>query len=174
MPATSSLRPRRWWRGDIAGYNPSSFGPLSLVDRIRFEICISPPGGWVRACLSHDRHATHPAIVKRLKRAEGHLRSIVEMIEGGRSCSVARSMSSRKSRNISDRVRVHEREVLSLHGGDRVHRCVRSCHHSDPLAVLAVRAGAILARVRMARRAAGRERMAPVFWVPGEKLRPLP
>ncbi len=31
-------------------------------------------------------HATHPDIVKRLKRAEGHLRSIVEMIEGGRSC----------------------------------------------------------------------------------------
>jgi len=32
------------------------------------------------------RHTTHPEIVKRLKRAEGHLRSIVEMIEGGRSC----------------------------------------------------------------------------------------
>lgn len=31
-------------------------------------------------------HQTHPAIVKRLKRAEGHLRSIVEMIEHGRSC----------------------------------------------------------------------------------------
>ncbi len=31
-------------------------------------------------------HATHPEIVKRLKRAEGHLRSIVEMIEGGRPC----------------------------------------------------------------------------------------
>ncbi|HQT15665.1 MAG: metal resistance protein [Rhizobiales bacterium 17-65-6] len=32
------------------------------------------------------RHTTHPEIVKRLKRAEGHLRSIVEMIEAGRSC----------------------------------------------------------------------------------------
>jgi uncharacterized protein len=31
-------------------------------------------------------HKTHPDIVKRLKRAEGHLRSIAEMIEGGRSC----------------------------------------------------------------------------------------
>ena len=31
-------------------------------------------------------HETHPAIVKRLRRAEGHLRSIVEMIESGRSC----------------------------------------------------------------------------------------
>ncbi len=32
------------------------------------------------------RHTTHPAIVKRLKRADGHLRGIVEMIEAGRSC----------------------------------------------------------------------------------------
>ena len=31
-------------------------------------------------------HATHPDIVKRLRRAEGHLRSIIEMIESGRSC----------------------------------------------------------------------------------------
>ncbi|MFL5269641.1 MAG: metal-sensing transcriptional repressor [Stellaceae bacterium] len=31
-------------------------------------------------------HQSHPEIVKRLKRAEGHLRSIVEMIENGRTC----------------------------------------------------------------------------------------
>lgn len=31
-------------------------------------------------------HGSHPEIVKRLKRAEGHLRSIIAMIEGGRSC----------------------------------------------------------------------------------------
>ncbi len=31
-------------------------------------------------------HQTHPGIVKRLKRAEGHLRSIIEMIEADRSC----------------------------------------------------------------------------------------
>lgn len=31
-------------------------------------------------------HETYPDIVKRLRRAEGHLRSIVEMIETGRSC----------------------------------------------------------------------------------------
>jgi uncharacterized protein len=34
----------------------------------------------------HHRHQSHPEIVKRLKRSEGHLRSIVEMIERGRSC----------------------------------------------------------------------------------------
>lgn len=31
-------------------------------------------------------HQTHPAIVKRLKRANGHLRGVVEMIEAGRPC----------------------------------------------------------------------------------------
>ena len=36
--------------------------------------------------MSDHTHASHPAIVKRLRRAEGHLRSVVEMIEGGRSC----------------------------------------------------------------------------------------
>lgn len=31
-------------------------------------------------------HETHPEIVKRLKRADGHLRGIIEMIEAGRPC----------------------------------------------------------------------------------------
>jgi len=32
------------------------------------------------------QHASHPDIVKRLKRAEGHLRSVIAMIEAGRPC----------------------------------------------------------------------------------------
>lgn len=36
--------------------------------------------------MSDTIHSTHPAIVKRLKRAEGHLRSVVSMIESGRPC----------------------------------------------------------------------------------------
>lgn len=31
-------------------------------------------------------HQTHPGIVNRLKRAEGHLRKIIQMIEDERSC----------------------------------------------------------------------------------------
>ena len=31
-------------------------------------------------------HATHPAIVARLKRADGHLRAVIEMIEAGKPC----------------------------------------------------------------------------------------
>ena len=31
-------------------------------------------------------HASHPDIILRLKRAEGHLRSVVTMIEAGKPC----------------------------------------------------------------------------------------
>ena len=31
-------------------------------------------------------HTTHPGIVKRLKRADGHLQSVIRMIEDGRAC----------------------------------------------------------------------------------------
>jgi hypothetical protein NreA len=33
------------------------------------------------------RHGNHPAIVKRLKRAHGHLQTIIEMIEKDRPCA---------------------------------------------------------------------------------------
>jgi len=32
------------------------------------------------------RHESHPNIVKRLKRAEGHLQCVIAMIEAGRPC----------------------------------------------------------------------------------------
>ena len=31
-------------------------------------------------------HESHPAIVRRLRRADGHLQSVIEMIEQGRPC----------------------------------------------------------------------------------------
>lgn len=31
-------------------------------------------------------HASHPAVALRLRRAEGHLRAVIEMIESGRPC----------------------------------------------------------------------------------------
>ena len=36
--------------------------------------------------MSQHRHETHPDIIKRLKRAEGHLRSVTAMIEAGKPC----------------------------------------------------------------------------------------
>ncbi|HEX2593709.1 MAG TPA: metal-sensing transcriptional repressor [Rhizomicrobium sp.] len=38
-----------------------------------------------KAAAAHQ-HQSHAAIVTRLKRAEGHLRSTIEMIENGRAC----------------------------------------------------------------------------------------
>jgi len=32
------------------------------------------------------RHGDHPAIIRRLRRADGHLQKIIEMIGSGRSC----------------------------------------------------------------------------------------
>ena len=32
------------------------------------------------------QHSDHPAIIKRLKRANGHLQKIIEMLEQGRPC----------------------------------------------------------------------------------------
>ena len=31
-------------------------------------------------------HASHPALIARLKRADGHLRAVIEMIEAGKPC----------------------------------------------------------------------------------------
>ncbi|WP_300452606.1 metal-sensing transcriptional repressor [Accumulibacter sp.] len=31
-------------------------------------------------------HTSHPEIIKRLRRAEGHLKSIIAMVEGNRNC----------------------------------------------------------------------------------------
>ncbi len=36
--------------------------------------------------MTEHRHETHPEIIKRLKRAEGHLKSVIAMIEGGKPC----------------------------------------------------------------------------------------
>lgn len=48
--------------------------------------------------IDNDRHATHPKIVARLKRAEGHLRSVTTMIEEGKPClDVARQLQAVES-----------------------------------------------------------------------------
>ena len=57
-------------------------------------------------------HASHPAIVKRLKRADGHLRGIVEMIAQGRPCvdiaqqlhAVEKAIASAKRALINDHI----------------------------------------------------------------------
>ena len=43
-------------------------------------------------------HTSHPDIIRRLKRAEGHLRAVIEMIESKRSCAdIAQQMQAIES-----------------------------------------------------------------------------
>lgn len=58
------------------------------------------------------RHQTHPEIVKRLKRAGGHPKSVIAKIEGGRPCidvaqqlhAVEKAITSAKRSLIRDHV----------------------------------------------------------------------
>lgn len=57
-------------------------------------------------------HASHPAIATRLKRAEGHLRRVIAMIEEGRPCvdlatqlhAVERAVAEAKRAVIHDHI----------------------------------------------------------------------
>jgi uncharacterized protein len=63
--------------------------------------------------MAHDQvHETHAGIVKRLKRAEGHLHKVIEMFADGRSCldlaqqlhAVEKAISEAKKTLIHDHV----------------------------------------------------------------------
>ena len=57
-------------------------------------------------------HASHPDIIARLKRAHGHLASVIQMIEAGRPCvdlaqqihAVEKAISSAKRELIQDHI----------------------------------------------------------------------
>lgn len=55
-------------------------------------------------------HTSHPDIIKRLKRAEGHLRSIIAMMETGRGClDVAQQLQAVESAiGNAKRVLIHD------------------------------------------------------------------
>ncbi|CAM2783398.1 MULTISPECIES: metal-sensing transcriptional repressor [Brevundimonas] len=36
--------------------------------------------------MAHISHASHPEVIKRLKRAEGHMRTVIQMMEDRRAC----------------------------------------------------------------------------------------
>lgn len=55
-------------------------------------------------------HTSHPDVIKRLKRAEGHLKSIIEMLEEGRDClEIAQQLHAvEKAITNAKRVLVHD------------------------------------------------------------------
>lgn len=75
-------------------------------------------------------HATHPAIIKRLKRADGHLKSVVAMIEEGRDCvDVAQQLHAVESAIAqAKRTLIHDHidHCLSQAGGGPEERDGRS------------------------------------------------
>lgn len=73
-------------------------------------------------------HQSHEAIVKRLKRADGHLRSIITMIEDGRECvdiaqqlhAVEKAVCQAKRTLIQDHIdHCLEDSITALGKGDR-------------------------------------------------------
>ncbi|MCE9970431.1 metal-sensing transcriptional repressor [Aeromonas salmonicida] len=73
------------------------------------------------------QHQSHVAISKRLKRAEGHLRSILTMIEEGRTCldiaqqlhAVEKAVCQAKRTLIQDHIdHCLEHAVEGLNGGE--------------------------------------------------------
>ena len=57
-----------------------------------------------------DKHSTHPALVKRLKRAQGHLRHVISMIEEEQPClDIARQLAAVESAiTAAKRVLIHD------------------------------------------------------------------
>ena len=62
--------------------------------------------------MTDHKHGSHPAIVKRLNRATGHLRAIADMIEAGRPCTdvaqqlhaVEKAICNAKKQLINDHI----------------------------------------------------------------------
>ena len=72
-------------------------------------------------------HQSHPEIDERLKRADGHLRGVIEMIEGGRPCldiaqqlhAVEKAIAQAKKTLIQDHLDHCLEEVVGPLGRDR-------------------------------------------------------
>jgi uncharacterized protein len=69
------------------------------------------------------RHATHSDVAKRLKRAEGHLRSVIAMIEDARPCvDIAQQLHA-----VEAAVSKAKKELIH----DHIEHCLDSAGDSD-------------------------------------------
>lgn len=69
-------------------------------------------------------HTSHPEIIKRLKRAEGHLKSIITMLEGGRNClEIAQQLQAVESA-------VGNAKKTLVH--DHIDHCLEQAVRKDP------------------------------------------
>jgi len=68
------------------------------------------------------RHASHPGLIKRLKRADGHLRHVVDMLEDGKPCGeiAIQLQAVEKAITAAKRMLIHDHIDHCLgHGGER-------------------------------------------------------
>lgn len=73
-------------------------------------------------------HASHPALVARLKRAGGHLRAVIEMIEAGKPClEVAQQL------HAVEKAVVNAKRML-IH--DHMDHCLDAAHSPEDRAEL--------------------------------------
>ena len=65
------------------------------------------------------RHATHPGLVKRLKRADGHLHHVIAMIEAGAPCAdiAVQLQAVEKAITAAKRTLIHDHIAHCLTGG---------------------------------------------------------
>ena len=69
------------------------------------------------------KHASHPEIVKRLRRAEGHLRSVIAMMETNRPCAdVAQQLHA-----VEAAVSKAKRELIH----DHIEHCLEAGSNGD-------------------------------------------
>ncbi|MBD1547377.1 metal-sensing transcriptional repressor [Roseibium aggregatum] len=68
------------------------------------------------------QHASHPGLIKRLKRADGHLRHVIEMIEEGKPCGdiAIQLQAVEKALTAAKRTLIHDHIDHCLgHGGEQ-------------------------------------------------------
>lgn len=79
-----------------------------------------------------NKHISHPEIIKRLKRAQGHLKSVIEMLENDRECieiaqqmhAVEKAITNAKKTFVHDHID-HCLELALNKGPQNVGKTVR-------------------------------------------------
>jgi uncharacterized protein len=85
------------------------------------------------------QHGDHPAVIKRLKRANGHLQKIIEMLEQGRPCpQIAQQLQA-----VEGAVQIAKKALIH----DHISHCVnRSLKAAGPAGRSAMREFKLVAR----------------------------
>ena len=84
------------------------------------DLALSPSGGYARSMSQPHLHATHPGLVKRLRRADGHLRHVIGMIGAGKPCAdIALQLQAvEKAITAAKRTLIHDHIDHCLTGGE--------------------------------------------------------